>query len=224
MAKDPIPIGKIVQGATTQIKPEPKTIDADRLAEVAEKYKAKLIEIGYDAKVEKNIGIIARYCARLRLDVADKGLLIVGATGTGKTLGMSMLKRFFPTTEMVPALTVATEFAEHGWPLIKKLASIQHEDWSDGFWDGKSFKLSDLIIDDLGEEPEGSYYGSKGDVLSDLISRRYRLFINDGVKTHITTNLTTDQIGQRYGQRILSRLREMCYITAFEGEDRRVEG
>jgi len=41
------------------------------------------------------------------------------------------------------------------------------------------------------------------------------LFINHKVKTHVTTNLNAQELEDRYGNRVRSRMREMMNLIAF---------
>jgi len=47
-------------------------------------------------------------------------------------------------------------------------------------------------------------------VMGQIILMRYELFQNRQVHTHFTSNLTAPQIENYYGDRVRSRLREMC--------------
>ncbi len=82
----------------------------------------------------------------------------------------------------------------------------------------KIFKMDNLVIDDLGEEPqELLVYGMIHTPIIDLISERYarRLF------TVITTNLETTDLNTRYGERIYDRFREMLTIIGFKNDSYR---
>jgi DNA replication protein DnaC len=81
----------------------------------------------------------------------------------------------------------------------------------------------DLIIDDLGFESEKSNtYGNVRDIMEQVLKERSNIFPK--WKTHFTTNLTEPQILARYGDRIYSRLCEMCHFVTMTNGDRRREG
>ena len=65
-------------------------------------------------------------------------------------------------------------------------------------------------FDDLGTEDEVKHYGTQTNVLGQIILMRYELFQGRQVLTHFTSNLTAVQIEKYYGDRVRSRLREMC--------------
>jgi DNA replication protein DnaC len=65
-------------------------------------------------------------------------------------------------------------------------------------------------FDDMGTEDEVKHYGTQTNVLGQIILMRYELFQGRQVLTHFTSNLTAPQIEKHYGERVRSRLREMC--------------
>lgn len=72
-----------------------------------------------------------------------------------------------------------------------------------------------LVLDDLGAEKASEWVLQ---MLYIIIDRRYR----DFKKTIITSNLSLDEISERLGDRIASRIAGMCTIVRMDGEDRRV--
>ena len=78
----------------------------------------------------------------------------------------------------------------------------------------------DLIIDDLGAEPRMAvHYGQRSCPLQEMLMRRYVAYPQ--AKTYITTNLTMDEIAREYGERVRSRLEEMCDVITLQGVDLR---
>lgn len=79
-----------------------------------------------------------------------------------------------------------------------------------------------LLIDDLGTEPaEVLYMGNRVDVLRYVLERR----ADDAAKlTLITSNVPmfAPAIKERYGDRVASRLRQMCNYMEISGNDKRV--
>ncbi|MFZ1562518.1 MAG: hypothetical protein WAT37_21435 [Saprospiraceae bacterium] len=63
---------------------------------------------------------------------------------------------------------------------------------------------------DMGTEDEVKHYGTQTNVLGQIILMRYELFQCRQVHTHFTSNLTAPQIEKYYGERVRSRLGEMC--------------
>ena len=86
----------------------------------------------------------------------------------------------------------------------------------------------DLIIDDIGSESASAYYGIKSWPLIDIIAERYEIWKETGRRTHVSTNIPETVAGsneggliERYGERTVSRLHEMCHHVSFTGSDRR---
>ena len=52
--------------------------------------------------------------------------------------------------------------------------------------------------------------------MAEILLSRYDLFISKKLQTHITTNLSASEIEQQYGNRVRSRLRELCNLIAFD--------
>lgn len=149
-----------------------------------------------------------------------KGLMIRGNVGVGKTMLMrSILDFFFSTYNIRPFVlksctNLNVEFMKNGSETVEK-----------NTW--KSFSYShnkpvSVCFDDLGVEMvNSSHYSNKINLMQMILLGRYELFIENGMKTFITTNLIGDDIEERYGYRVRSRLREMCNDIPYKGEDRR---
>lgn len=73
-----------------------------------------------------------------------------------------------------------------------------------------------LIIDDIGSEKTSDFVI---EFIYTIVNRRYENL----KKTILTTNLTFKDFGDRYGDRILSRIAEMCVLVELSGNDKRFE-
>lgn len=73
-----------------------------------------------------------------------------------------------------------------------------------------------FCFDDLGVEPIGRHYGKDCNVLGEVILSRYDLFLECQVKTHATTNLNAQELEDRYGNRVRSRMRQLFNLVAFD--------
>lgn len=143
------------------------------------------------------------YCQIENID-PDKGILLSGPVGCGKTSLMNLLKHLIPnqrTYEMIPCRNVVFSFNHIGYKTI--------EDYGNS---------SFLCFDDLGIEPPGRYYGHDCNVMGEVLLSRYELFLktNRKIKTHVTTNLNAEELEDRYGNRVRSRMREMFNLIAFD--------
>ena len=58
------------------------------------------------------------------------------------------------------------------------------------------------------------YYGSKLDVIEWLILQCYSV----GTNMYFTSNLNLDELTERYGARVVDRIKESTYIVALQGK------
>lgn len=132
-----------------------------------------------------------------------RGLLFVGPVGTGKTAICAALAydtdphAFWSTTALIDWLLdgYRTNAFGHRFDTLAKRRL--------------------LILDDLGTERDTD---GQVDLVVKLIEARHR----HRRLTVISTNLRTHLRTARYGQRIESRLTEMCEVVPMPGDDRRV--
>lgn len=142
-------------------------------------------------------------CQKSGIDV-EKGLLLSGPVGCGKTSLMKLLRHLVPLQrpyEMIPCRNVVFSFNHLGYKTI--------EDYGNN-------KL--FCFDDLGVEPPGRFYGKDCNVMGEVLLSRHELFLqtNQKVKTHATTNLNAEELEERYGNRVRSRMRELFNLVAFD--------
>lgn len=163
------------------------------------------------ARYEEVMRGFAKYFAREtggRLN-PRKGIILSGCTGCGKT---TLFKLF--------------NFNYH-WPCDRPEGSLSHKNTVLFSWNSCRYiamKYTDkqngginalreyfgpqaAFFDDLGAENIASHFGTKVDVMGEIIQSRYDC---KGALTFFTTNLTYEQIQQTYNERVASRLAEMC--------------
>jgi DNA replication protein DnaC len=105
---------------------------------------------------------------------------------------------------------------------------LKAKDEDDAHFTLKNLKTnvsSEYIFDDLGVENTNlSRYGNVYNLMADVLTSRYELYERHQTKTHLTSNLITEQIGNMYGARITDRLRSMCNLIFFpqNSESKRV--
>lgn len=133
-----------------------------------------------------------------------RGLLLVGPVGVGKTAIAAAIahdtdgRAFWPVTDLVQHLMDS------------------YSDNSFGYRFSNLARRQLLVIDDLGAERDTD---GQTDLVVKLLDARHR----GGVHSVITTNLTPDLRERRYGQRIESRLIDMCEEVPVTGDDRRLQ-
>jgi DNA replication protein DnaC len=136
-----------------------------------------------------------------RYNKCAKGLLLIGKVGCGKTVAMKAMSRIV-RHRMVNVPELALRFASKGIEDI-----LSDVDGLDPTID--SSRKNSIIIDDLGAEQTMKSYGSEFPI-EELIMRRYVMWQNRGLLTSFATNMTGKDISERYGERILDRMCEMC--------------
>lgn len=147
-----------------------------------------------------------------------KGIFIAGGIGTGKTVCTEVMGEYadlfeFKITfrgERDRRLTWASDSAN---AIVQGFIKDKETDW----WQDKDT----VCIQDLGSEPtEAVAMGYRVNVLRSLLE--YRADHRDRI-TIITSNypMASPALAEAYGERVTSRLREMCNYYEMKGKDRR---
>lgn len=139
----------------------------------------------------------------------NKGILLSGPVGCGKTSLMNLMKYLTPTEHkffVKPCRDISFEFIQDGYQIIHKYSK------------GKLYESEPKTIcfDDLGTENNLKYYGNECNVMAEILLSRYDLFISKKLQTHITTNLSASEIETHYGNRVRSRLRQMVNLISYD--------
>ncbi len=138
-----------------------------------------------------------------------KGLLLMGFTGSGKTLIMkAFASNMLQSYRMTRTIDITYDFVEYGLSVIRN-HGVELTIPTDPF----GHTSAGVCYDDLGNEDERRRYGDKMNVMADIISRRYDMLPHN--MTHITTNLSPKNIEEFYGVRIRSRMAEMFNPVPF---------
>lgn len=150
----------------------------------------------------------------------DKGIYIMGPSGTGKTLLLSAFafnKR--NSYDIISANKIAEFYAASGKDAMARYASVRHlaSNESQYFYQ----KHVGLMIDDVGTEADASHYGNKINVIEHLLLAIYEQKRYPFSNWHVTTNLNFDEIEEKYAPRVRSRIRQMFNIFILDGNDRR---
>ena len=136
-------------------------------------------------------------------DPALRGALMMGNVGTGKTVllqyaALVLRVGYFDITGL--STIYATGGDENFWSVMRDTMLTGH----------------DLILDDLGAEADTKRFGNQMPIV-ELIYERYSLWKLTGARLWMATNLTGAEIRTRYGDRVLDRLKEMCYVVPATG-------
>lgn len=142
-------------------------------------------------------------CKKLKID-PNKGILLSGPVGCGKTSLMKLLPHIVPHQIkyiVVPARNITFNFNKSGFKIIEDYGN-------NGFY----------CFDDLGVETTGRHFGQDCNVMGEILLSRYDLFLKKNTKTHATTNLNAQELEERYGNRVRSRMRQLFNLIAFDKE------
>ena len=147
-------------------------------------------------------------CSQFNIDL-EKGILLTGPIGCGKTTLMTLMKYLAPADNkfsVKPCRDISFEFIQDGYQIIHKYSI------------GKLYQSEPrtYCFDDLGTENNLKYFGNECNVMAEILLSRYDLFISKKLITHITTNLSANEIETHYGNRVRSRLRKMVNLIAFD--------
>lgn len=149
----------------------------------------------------------------------QKGIMLRGPVGCGKTALMTVMRSLSPEDykpHIIPCREVAMEFSQHGYDTVIKYSRKAFHPYTN---------IPRIIcFDDLGVELNTSHWGNTCNVIVEILLSRYDLFVSHKMITHITTNLNSEELEERYGNRVRSRMREMFNVVAFlpESQDKRI--
>jgi DNA replication protein DnaC len=146
-----------------------------------------------------------------------KSLCIMGRTGSGKSATMQILSEYLKIDNVFferngkkisfnfnifSARKIASDFAENGYEGLEKYLIY-----------------SNICIDDFGSEPnESLHYGTRLNVIPEIIEERY----SRGLTTHFTTNFDDELIKNEYNDRVHSRIIEQCNLIKLSDKDFRL--
>lgn len=155
--------------------------------------------------VPENIKIIFEDMGQSR-----KGLFLYGGIGTGKTHIAYSLHRSAAKSKIKSYLINTVELFKEMRDDIKK-DSYDMKKPTDNL-----LKFEGVIIfDDIGVENATDFVVEN---LYLIINSRY----NRMLPTIFTSNLSLDELADKIGDRIPSRIKEMCHIIELTGEDKRL--
>lgn len=147
----------------------------------------------------------------------NKGIYLYGVYGVGKTLFFKVFRNYLIAhgrgMSIITADELAAEWALNGFSAIMRYSAVREME---------NFKPCELLIDDLGQGASNVlHFGSRTDVMVEILQRRYRVLTDAYKRTFISTNLQPSEIKELYGEYISSRMQEMFNVVLFPGDDKR---
>ena len=148
-----------------------------------------------------------------------RGIYIAGNTGTGKTWCMEIMQAYIQAIGIKVLWNTDNDPRPLYWRTIR--ADGLCDVWAES-GNVQQYKAAPMLaIQDLGNEPpETLYMGNRLDVVRYVIEYRGDMHAE---MTFITSNLRMggEILKERYGDRVSSRLQEMCNYLVIKGKDRR---
>ncbi|WP_235922451.1 hypothetical protein [Flavobacterium difficile] len=143
----------------------------------------------------------------------NKGILLSGKIGCGKTAFMHLLKPFFPPKfayKITTCREVSFAFAKKGSAALEIYTpNTNHQN-----------RLTGYCFDDFGSEQHIKQFGHDSNVIAKIIMSRYAPFVAHSTVTHLTTHLSMLEIETLYGSMFSSKILEMFNVIAFSNESR----
>jgi len=149
----------------------------------------------------------------------NKGLLIVGKVGVGKTAIMKVFEKMFMNYKPHRFKIIET------YKVVEEYESLRTPNCKQEFY--RRYSIGDILFDDLNSERIANNFG-KVNVMQEIIFRRH----NNGYKTHFTMNPFPGfedspeqnllRLEDFYDARVADRLFEMCNYITIRGKSKRV--
>lgn len=161
------------------------------------------LEVEYHSQVfvnDENTHEKINRVARWLYSSNQRGLILMGSMGNGKSTMLRVIDRLFKST---CTFGDAQDIFEH----------FKRSQGSMRYWEEPL-----LLIDDMGIEPVRCLiYGEEYFPISRLLLHRY----DKQLTTIIATNLGIEEIEARYGDRVVDRMKETFSVITYEHESYR---
>lgn len=140
------------------------------------------------------------------------GFLLMGEAGVGKTYILTALmnKVLLACNKFDCNLSDYVLYFPIGFLLFKLRSQRQPREFEDCI--SKKF----LFLDDLGAENTTDFAREHFFSILDIRCQKK-------LPTFVTTNLNMNELKEKYGERVVSRLKEMCVPLTIKGSDKRVD-
>lgn len=208
--------------------------NSDNYPELIRKYGLQIIpkkvindkEIGFKINDQNSVQLMAmmEYFAHDNSFLArddnysfDKGLMLLGDIGTGKSIAMKLFRNMLFDNTGKGFRVIACRH------IVREFMAVSHYNTLDqygrkSYAGGQDRVPVTICFDDLGlEDIETKQYGNATSVMGEILLDRYEEFIERQMITHVTTNHAAKALGDVYGERVRDRMREMFNTIVFTG-------
>lgn len=145
----------------------------------------------------------------------NKGNMLVGGVGVGKTLFFKIFKDFTKSTigvnsyQSIEAIDIINEVTVSGASSFDKFTHNKTN--------GTPTPIT-FYIDDIASKNENvKHFGTDYNVIEHLLYLRYNVFSRYGILTHTSTNIYPAQMKNVYDIRTIDRFKEMFNIIELDG-------
>ena len=145
----------------------------------------------------------------------NKGLLLGGGVGTGKSLLFRIIKHY--TGEILHA----NSFQYHNASEIIDTVGVSGIEYLEQFNSNFGNPLTCYIDDIAAQNEKVNHFGTNHAVIEQLLSVRYNVYSRHKKLTHVSTNKTLPALTEIYETRIIDRMKEMFNIINLGGKSRR---
>lgn len=164
-------------------------------------------------KTKSGLHIVTQEQLYKALDLAklnNMGLIVLGKPSIGKTMVInSWLSTELKSAVYLVADEIASEYSLNG---EKAYYDIRDDKNKIPYTIRKRDPIP-LCIDDIGSESDALHFGASRNVIKDVITKMYR----NNNTLFGTSNYSIDELQQRYGTRVIERLKEKCFFVVLEG-------
>lgn len=158
-------------------------------------------------KIEKDNANAFKAVEKFIKNPGKTGLFLYGDAGSGKT---------HLAVKIAQEIGLNTKFVKTSKLLLEMKSNFDGKSWQNEAMVKKLSEIELLILDDLGAEKTTEWVA---ETFYLLIDERYGKML----PIIITSNLSLEEIEKRFGDRICSRITEMCQVIKIDSEDARIK-